>query len=394
MELAFNRVDFFAFLILLILFFYVLLANEIRNLHKVYILFHAAMMTWPYGQFQLSTSSDLTFQWIHLNLSFIGISFLGYGWLVFSMMLTSGGRVRSRKTYWLLGFFALLSAVLVTSNPIHGWFAAPVNGQFVERVYGPAFWWVAGSCVVYVLLGFLVMFHALRSATVPAFRRQVSLILAGQTMLLTAAVLDTLLYNIPGLPRIEGLTSIGIVLSDLCFVVAIRKNNVFRVISIALREVVDSMDTGIVILDEHLTVIDKNKIASRFCKPKIGQPFPIEKLMEGTLEPGFGREFLQSYFRERGKFLQTEVLVQDRVPIHVSVRITPIYTNNGMFAGRIVTLQDVTEWRHMMYELNHRNEHLELQNTELTRMQEELSIANRKLEHLATVDSLTGCFNR
>jgi diguanylate cyclase (GGDEF)-like protein len=126
----------------------------------------------------------------------------------------------------------------------------------------------------------------------------------------------------------------------------------------------------------------------------VGQPFPIESLMEGALEPGFGRGFLSSYFHETGKFLQTEVLVRELAPIHVSVKITPIYSDNGSYVGRIVTLQDVTEWRRLVHELHDRNEDLTLRNGELTLMQEELSVANRKLELLATTDPLTGCYNR
>src|SRR5690606_6672170 len=100
-----------------------------------------------------------------------------------------------------------------------------------------------------------------------AFRRQLVLFLLGQAMMLLLAVLDVLWTSTPWFPHfseVQGLTSIGIVFSDICFVIAIRKNNVFRIISIALREVVDSMDTGFVILDDRNVVLDCNAVASRY----------------------------------------------------------------------------------------------------------------------------------
>jgi len=401
MDQTFNGIDFLSALVLLFLFLYVLFTNEIRQLHKVYIGFHLAMMTWPFGMFSMSMTDEPAYQWYYINLSFIGISFLGYGWLMFSLMLTRGlYRVR-KAAYLLLGLPALLAAVMITLNPIHGQFAEMVGTWANDREYGPVFWYLMVISVIYLALGGAVMARTLVKTKDFAFRRQIVLFLLGQSIMLLLAIADTVLTStpwVPGFAHLEGLTSVGIVFSDICFVIAIRKHNAFRVISIALREVVDSMDTGIVILDDRQTVLDRNVVASRFVPTKIGQPFPIERLLEGALEPGFGRSFLSAYFHETGKFLQTEVLVrepqQDAEPVHVSVRITPIYSENGAYVGRIVTLQDVTEWRRLVHELHDRNEDLMQRNAELTIMQEELSLANRKLELLATTDPLTGCYNR
>ncbi|HZG57734.1 diguanylate cyclase [Paenibacillus sp.] len=397
MDQTFNGIDFLSALVLLFLFLYVLFTNEIRQLHKVYIAFHLAMMMWPFGMFSLSMTTDQTYQWSYVNLAFVGISFLGYGWLIFSLMLTRGLHRMRKAGYLLLGLPALAAAVLITLNPLHGLFATTSSTWLAERAYGPVFYYLAGMSVLYLMLGSAVMVRTLVKTKDFAFRRQIVLFLLGQSFMLTLALLDTVLTSTPWFPEyahVEGLTSLGIVFSDICFVIAIRKNNAFRIISIALREVVDSMDTGIAIIDDRHVVLDRNAVAGRFFPLVPGQPFPIEALVEGALEPSFGRGFLSAYFHDPGRFLQTEVLVRDPSPIHVAVKITPIYSDNGAYVGRIVTMQDVTEWRRLVHELNDRNEDLTVRNSELTLMQEELSLANRKLELLATTDSLTGCYNR
>jgi len=399
MDHTFNGIDFLSALALALLFLYVLFTNEIRQLHKVYIAFHLSMMMWPFGMFSLSMTTHPEYQWYYVNLAFVGISFLGYGWLMFSLMLTRGLYRMKRAGYLLLGMPALVAAVLVTSNPFHHLFATTATNWLDDRSYGPVFLYLLAINFFYLALGGIVMLRALVRTKDFAFRRQLVLFLLGQTIMLLLAITDTTLTSTPWFPAYrdsEGLTSLGIVFSDICFVIAIRKNNAFRIISIALREVVDSMDTGIVILDDRHHVLDRNAVATRFLPMQIGQPFPIETIMEGALEPGFGRAFLSSYFHATGKFLQTELLVREPggQTAHVSVRITPIYSDYGVYVGRIVTMQDVTEWRRLVLELNDRNEDLMARNRELTMMQEELSLANRKLELLATTDPLTGCYNR
>lgn len=398
MNLQFNSVDFAAFGVLNILFIYVLYANEIRQLHKVYIFFHFSMMMWPFGQFSLSMTTEPLYHWIYINLSFLGISFLCFGWLLFSIMLTRGSREIKTWGAGLLALPAIAAVCIILTNPLHHQFAVPVDGLLANRTYGPMFWYFSGICMIYVVSGAIIMLRALHRTEAYMYRRQVVLFLAGQSLLIGFALLDMICSTtdwLPSLSGTKGLTSMGIVASDLCFVIAMRKHNVFRVISLALREVVDSMDTGIVILDDQHVVLDHNAVGKRFCPSPVGQPFPIVTLMEGAIEPQFGRTFLQSYYQDKGKFLQTEIVVRgDKSPIHLSMRLSPVYSDNGVYAGRIVTFHDVTEWRHLVHELHDRNEVLVHRNQELTMIQQELSVANRKLEQLATVDPLTACYNR
>ncbi|WP_274365484.1 histidine kinase N-terminal 7TM domain-containing diguanylate cyclase [Paenibacillus thermotolerans] len=399
MTLEFNWVDFAAFGVLNLLFIYVLFAIEIRQLHKVYIFFHFAMMLWPFGQFSLSMTDEPLYHRIYLNLSFIGIAMLCFGWLLFSIMLTRGNGTINPARALLLALPAVAAGAIVLTDPIHGKFAAPIGGLLTDRSYGPFFWYFAACCMLYIISGALIMLLALRRSEAYTYRRQVIFFIAGLTLLLGCAALDTAINAKQWLPELEGtrgLTSLGIVASGFCFVFAMRKHNVFQVVSLALREVVDSMETGIVILDQHHVVLDHNASGRRYCPVPIGRSFPIMSLMEGAIEPQFGRKFLHSYFHEKGKFLQTEIMIWDekRNPIHVTMRITPVYNESGIYIGRIVTFQDVTEWRHLVRELHDRNEVLVHRNHDLTLIQHELSEANRKLELLATTDPLTGCYNR
>src|SRR5690606_19294337 len=79
---------------------------------------------------------------------------------------------------------------------------------------------------------------------------------------------------------------------------------------------------------------------------------------------------------------------------HVLMRIHPLTDRKQRLLGRMITFQDVSEWRSMVEELNVKNHDLSLRNKELTAIQEELYSVNKQLELMATTDSLTGCYNR
>ena len=395
----FHLIDFLSFVILFVLFIYVILTNEISQLQKIYIVFHITMMLWPFGMFSMYLADGPLYQWFYLNLAFLGISFLGNFWLLFSLILTRGVHRIPISTFVLLSLPSFVSAFLVTTNPFHRMFTVPGGENWpLVREYGPVFWYLVLVGLLYLLVSGVIMLRSLMRTKNWGFKRRVVWLLAGQAamiMLVSADIVRSVWPSLLPLPFTGGFTSLGILISDLCCISAIRKNNAFRVVSIALREVVDSMDTGIVILDDRDFVLDYNAVAKRlFPYTEIGSPFPVEKMMEGALEPAEGKEFLMSYYQETGKLLQTEVMAYENAPVHVSVRITPIYSGIGMYIGRVVTLQDVTEWRSLLRELHDRNEDLSNRNLELIRMQEELSLANQRLEQLATTDPLTGCYNR
>jgi two-component system, cell cycle response regulator len=398
MTLSFNWVDFLAFIILNLLFLYVVFANEIRQLHKVYIFFHLAMMMWPFGQFSLSMTSEPRYHWIYVAISFLGISFLAYAWLLFSIMLTRGRFKVSVKRAVLLSVPTAVAAVVLVMNPLNRDFVGRPGELFDYRSYGEVFWCYFAICLFYVIVGAVIMLRALSQPAAYTYRKQVILFLVGQSVLIGFIVLDSIVNStdwLPMLGSLHGLTSIGIVSSDICFVIAIRKLSMFRVISLALREVVDSMDTGFVILDDRNVILDHNSAGKRLCHTPIGRPFPIEAMMQNAIEPQFGRVFLDSFYKEKGKSLHTEIMIREqKSPMHLSIRISPLYNDQRVFVGRTVTFQDVTKWRKLVHELNDRNEDLELRNKELTLMQEELYVANQKLEQLATTDPLTGCYNR
>ncbi len=391
--IIFDWLEILIFCALLLMSIYVLSSNEIRQMQKIYVPFFFAMMFWPFGQFSLKLTDQLHYQWAYLNASFIGLVLISYLWLVISFLFAQRWSRFHRFLLKLAAVPSLVIAVCITLNPLFGWFAEPLYGGYIYRSYGPVFWVMAALTSGYVLLGCVLLLSSLRNRS-GTMRNQVILLVVGQILLLAFSALDTMIHrDIHHVERIvPGLTSAGILLSYLCFAVAVHRYSVYKAVSLAHHAVINSMETGLVVVSDDNTVIDMNQTARRFTAAKVGKTFPIHDCIE-CMDPEDVEDFLQVYTHKPMASIQAALSCYQPALQHVLMRIYPIKQRQRCL-GRIITFQDITEWRSMVDELNSKNRDLFLRNQELTRIQQDLSDANKKLEQLATTDSLTGCYNR
>lgn len=387
--------DMFVFAALFVLFIGVLAFNRITQTHKVYLAFHFVMMMWPFGQFMLGTNGQPEFQAAFLALSFIALSFLGPGWLFFVFFLT--GRSSELKGYRAILYLvpSLICTVGIVWNPGHV-FVAPINGQYLLRSYGTFFWVLVVVQFLYFIYALLNMFYALKSVNAVNQRKQLAIVVIGIFVLTCFGVLDlmanVLLTN--WLQIIPGLMSLGILLSDCCFVVAIYRYGMLDVLSLAQRDIFSHMTMGILVVDDTGKVIEVNKGAAPFVQIAKGEIFDMEKFLAPLQMKGEVYEFLYKYRNYPHERMQTEISLLENAPRHVSIQISPILDDHKTLIGRIITFHDVTELRKLVDEMNRKNEALHERNLELVEIQEELFRVNQKLEQMAITDSLTGCYNR
>lgn len=131
-------IDLMLCFILFLLFVYIFASVTITNLHKVYLAFHFFMMIWPYCQFAIRSAQDPIYQLFYVKLAFVDASLLTAGWIFFTILISGQSQFLKRKILMLLFIPAIISSLGVVLNP-NGWFVLPVNGGYVERIYGPIF---------------------------------------------------------------------------------------------------------------------------------------------------------------------------------------------------------------------------------------------------------------
>ncbi|WP_416825487.1 diguanylate cyclase [Ectobacillus polymachus] len=388
--------DFFLFILLFTLFVYVFTTVTITKLHKVYFLFHFFMMLWPLCQFATDITNDWWLQLYYVKMSFVSLSLLGGGWLLLTVFLTGNADKLGEKRLLLLFVPAIIAATGIIMNPFHS-FIHPMEGGYIHRTYGPWFWFMIIILLSYFFTSLTFLFQALHSPkTSLTMKRRVKVTLWGIFVLAFFALLD-LLFNVGlrnWLPIIPGLTSAGIFLSDLFFVFAIKRYNVFELVTIAHEDVINTIPYGILVLDENETIIEVNNAMQFFVNLSVGDHFDMEKFLEAGRIDGNGKSFLDTYNHRENTCHQIEIVVERDMTNYFIIQASPIVISGRNQIGRTITFQDVTQMRYLVKEINQQNEILQEQNDSLVSIRDELSKANQKLTEMALTDNLTKCYNR
>lgn len=393
--LAFQWTDFILFVLLFFLFVSVIAFNRLTQTHKVYLVFHFIMMLWPLGQFSTKMTDITQYQLLFINMSFVAMGLLGPGWLMFVFFLT-GRAAQLKKSRILLYLLpAALCVIGALWNP-RQLFMSPVAGNYLDRVYGPLFWLLVLIQFAYFFNALMSMFHALKTVNTVNQRRQLATALIGMFVLTGFGLLDVLVNVLleAWLPVIPGMLALGILLSDLCFVIAIYRFGMFDILSMAQRDIFEHMTTGIIVVDENNKVLEVNRAASPFVQSTKGEIFEMEKFLAPLHAQGEAYEFIYRYIHNPYEKMQMEFSIPENAGRHVSIQISPVLDDRKTLLGRIITFHDVTELRKLVVEMNRKNEALHERNLELITIQEELFRVNQKLEQMAVTDGLTGCFNR
>lgn len=390
-----NWADLGFFIALLIIFVYVLAVNNLTTIHKSYLAFHFSMMMWPICQFVMYITSDQYFQWFFLSSAFLGLCYLGFGWLIFSLTLIQKiNSIDSKKLYLTAGP-AVLCAVLIATNPWHYMFAQPVHGEWIVRTYGPFFWFFVICSLIYLTIASGLIYYTMKRLEKGNRKKQLSLCMWG-IILLVVLCLSDVLVNVILLPEIvvPGLTSTGIILSALCFVTAIQKYDLFKIVTMAQHDAINSMDTGIIILDKDDVILDLNISAAKYINYRNGQVLKIEDLLEYSQNKTATSDFLGEYRRSNRHYIKTEIVFHKEHTVYFSINVSPVIDQSNNLLGRVITINDVSELHELLEQVNENNKMLKKQNKELLMVHEELSAAYNTLEELATTDYLTGCYNR
>lgn len=385
-------IDLIMCFLLFLLLIYIVATVTITKLHKVYLAFHFSMLIWPYCQFAIRTVDDPLYQLFYVKLAFVDASLLGLGWIFFTILLAGQSQLLTKKVMAALLIPAVLTSLGVVLNP-YGWFVRPVNGGYVERIYGPIFWISMTFLVINALVSMYVIYVAMTSNQAARIKNQVMYMLKGITALSVFLMIDVLLNVILDdyLPVIPGFTSLGIVVSATFFVITIHQDKVFDIVTIAHQDIINTMEYGILVLDDQEQVVEINHALHPYISLVTGATFNMSSYLPD--DPAMRIEsFLEKYHEYPLETAELEIpypLIQMVVSIHAA----PIIVS-GSRVGRIVTFQNVTEIRRLIDETNQQNLILKERNDSLVKVQAELFQSNGKLRKLAITDSLTGCYNR
>ncbi|MEW6265334.1 MAG: histidine kinase N-terminal 7TM domain-containing protein [Thermodesulfobacteriota bacterium] len=302
------------------------------------------------------------------NLLITKLQYVGMVWvapltLLFVMNLFAK-RTWNRPRYYLPLFLASAAVlVLAWTNDLHGliwpsyWTIETRPFPMLGLTHGPLFW--VSILYYYLCLGAatIILVHQAVTAA-PVFRVQARVILAG----LSVTWLGNAVY-ISGLSPIPNLDP-----GPLAFVITTGimswgffRHQLLDVAPVAMTEVFNSLDDAVLVLDLKGRVIDINPAAEAV----VGRR--RDGLVGLTTQEAFqDQPWLRQIFDDKDLKNVELCLVSANAPQTYDLRISVLTDRRGQALGRLLVWRDIT-----------------------ARKQLEL-----ELQRLATIDSLTGAFNR
>jgi len=290
-----------------------------------------------YGLYQATT--DLWAKHLFADLVQLGAIVVPVTWFIFTARYTGHDRLLSPRRLALIVAIPALTAVLLATNGLHGWFWSSFDlvergGRVAVRTENAwGFWLHVGySWVLHsVTVGMLIM-KVLRSPHL--YRRQSASILLGTLVPWVGNVLHLgQIVRFPANPMPFLFT-----LSGVAFGWAIFRFRFLDILPVAREAVVERMDDGVIVLDEGGRVVDLNPAARTLLRidgrrALLGRPGAEVLGAWGLMAEG-GAEVASGSAEVEAETPQGRRLFD--------VRMTAL-SRAGEYGGRVFVLRDVSE---------------------------------------------------
>jgi diguanylate cyclase (GGDEF)-like protein/PAS domain S-box-containing protein len=277
------------------------------------------------------------------NLNFSLMIFIPITWLIFVLEYTGNRKLLNKRNIFLLCIVPLLTIFLVwTSNwhqlifQGHALVTTPLYTA-LERTKSAGYWLHIAYYYGLALAGFVLFMGDLSSLPRTYWGQKITLVAGAAFPWVANALTVTGLSPFPALD----LTPFALTIFGLTIFWSLYGFRLFDLIPIARTAVIESMNDGVIVIDEHHRIADLNKAATAILGVAI--PELIGKSIQEMPPPW--PDLLQS---ERLPRDRREELVIGNHASHnyYDLRISTLYSLGGDYAGQLIVLRDVNESKH------------------------------------------------
>jgi PAS domain S-box-containing protein len=287
---------------------------------------------------------------------YIGIAFTPVAWFLFAYQFLNQNTHNLKRLTLLLSILPLITIAIAFTNGQHGllWTQNVLDESgpipLLANSYGGWFWIHSVYSYLLILGGIAFFLRTIKLYPDPFRWQSVILILAAGTPLL-----GNFLYlaNLSPIPQFD-LTPFSFAISALVISWGVARLDLFDIIPIARRMVVESLLDGIILLDMQNRILDINEAGSKLLGPDGRQ-------VVGQMLPELPGEIAQ-----KASVYENNLEVDDEIAIkqngntrHFSIQIRPFYISGPLPRARILILRDIS--RRIAAEAGIRQRNLELQ---------------------------------
>ena len=291
------------------------------------------------------------------KIEYIGIVFTPVAWFSFAYQFLNQNTHNLKRITLLLAVLPLITLVLLYTNGRHNlmWTQNVLDesGPFPLLVnsFGGWFWIHSAYSYLLILGGIVLFLRTIKLYPKPYRGQSVALIVAA------GAPLVGNVFYLGGFSPIPGfdLTPFGFTVSALVISWGVARHDLFDMIPIARRMVVESLPDGIVLVDMQNRILDVNGAGKELLSAD-GRDLTGQTL--NSLPGDIAQQLAK--FESNAEEVDEEIQVnQDGRTRHYSVRIRPFYISGPHPRARIFILRDIN--RRIAAESGIRQRNLELQ---------------------------------
>ena len=297
-----------------------------NRLTFLFISCQVSIVIWVISELLILFSYTRMQYWISYSIGNLGICFFGPLWLMLSAEYSDAGpRVRR-----ILTFTPLISAsalILTLSNPLHNTYYSVFEAGRV--VYGPMFY-------VFQVIYYICIIAGITIICLKHTRRSDQLTKQSILLIMSAAIplgINTL--SLAGIFRSKAtLTPLFFGFSSLLIIIALGRYGLLNINSLAIRDTINNINSGVVIFDINNNISYKNIYADSV------------SFMSGVADLP---QFMKSLSDASGQTLSDDFKALE-VKIgndYYSLKQSCCENNNGNKVASIITISNVTEYHEL-----------------------------------------------
>ncbi len=307
---------------------------------KPFIALMIAAAWWSFFNTLEMIAPDLHQKTVWVNFQYPAIVALSLTWFLFTMEFTGRGKWLTRRNLVLLSILPLVTVLLVWTNHWHELVRTNIRlsteGPYpvILKDYGPWFWVISGYAYLLTAVSTYWLIQAV--STQPYWYRR-------QTLpLLIAALIPWIsnanyIFRLGMLPRLD-ITPISFTISGVLIFWNLFRARFLDVVPLARQHVIESMHTGVMVLDPDNRLIDINPAAQKMLDRPLNQLIGcnLESSFAHLLPPGQSLRLSECGF-------QVLSLQRNGNPFHCQLQSSPI--DPARRAGaKLLLITDISEW--------------------------------------------------